>query len=537
MRMTRSFAVLSMAGMLAAVGAYAADLTAVPTAQPKVAGDTAPNVLSPELAEKIVAQGATPLENPSADFPFYGYEGNGPLLPSLGSNVEATKTEPDKNTYLVLHGLNGPDKLYDYGKRFLYQGHELGKGYITRINLDADYAHRVTLLATTDTDNKPLPPLDGSTWYPWSHRLLFSFESASAGGVWQATPGFPSIVDHLAAFGHAAYEGMQADPHGEIWVIEDAGGKNGSGAFAHARQPNSFIFRFIPKDKSDLTKGGKLQALQVLSKAHAGAIVFNAADVNGDIGSQDQHDLHTYGKAFDTRWVTIHDTELNGAADFDANALAKSSGATPFKRPENGQFRPGSGFREFFFDATGDTNADTEAGEFGGFGAIFKLTQSSPDADHGKLTLFFKGDKSHTGLDNCAFWSDHQIVFVEDAGDTLHGQRNGYDSAFLFDVRVNYADPANQPVRILALGRDTSATIDSALSGSSGFQNEGDNEITGIHISDGDPGIDGLLGAKSPRPFHDGWRVFYTQQHGDNYTWEIIPSGLRHHDDDDDHHH
>jgi hypothetical protein len=324
--MTRSFAVLSMAGMLAAVGAYAADLTAVPTAQPKVAGDTAPNVLSPELAEKIVAQGATPLENPSADFPFYGYEGNGPLLPSLGSNVEATKTEPDKNTYLVLHGLNGPDKLYDYGKRFLYQGHELGKGYITRINLDADYAHRVTLLATTDTDNKPLPPLDGSTWYPWSHRLLFSFESASAGGVWQATPGFPSIVDHLAAFGHAAYEGMQADPHGEIWVIEDAGGKNGSGAFAHARQPNSFIFRFIPKDKSDLTKGGKLQALQVLSKAHAGAIVFNAADVNGDIGSQDQHDLHTYGKAFDTRWVTIHDTELNGAAKIERRDAVQAAG-------------------------------------------------------------------------------------------------------------------------------------------------------------------------------------------------------------------
>jgi hypothetical protein len=20
-----------------------------------------------------------------------------------------------------------------------------------------------------------------------------------------------------------------------------------------------------------------------------------------------------------------------------------------------------------------------------------------------------------------------------------------------------------------------------------------------------------------------GWRVFYTQQHGDNYTWEILP--------------
>ena len=462
MRMTRTFALLSLAGALAAAGALAdaAGLTPVPTAQPRIKGNTSPNVLSPELAEKILAQGSTPLENPSADFPFYGYDGDQPsMVPDFGSNVEATKTEPDKNTYLVLPGLNGPDGRYDYGKRFLFQGHELGKdnaSYITRINLDADYAHRVTLLAVRDTDNKPLPTFDGSTWYPFSHRLLFSFESSSAGGVWQATPGFPSIADHLTgAFGHAAYEGMQADPHGNIWVVEDAGGKNGSAAagLSHARQPNSFVFRFIPKDKSNLRKGGKLQALQVMSKAHAGAIVFHAADVDGDIASPDQHDLHTYGKVFDTKWVTIHDTDVDGDTDFDANAAAKTAGATPFKRPENGQFRPGSGFREFFFDATGDTNALTEAGAFGGFGAIFKLSQNSPSADQGKLTLLFKGDVNHTGLDNCAFWSDHEIVFVEDAGDTLHGQRNGYDSAFLFDVRVNYGNPANEPVRILALGR------------------------------------------------------------------------------------
>jgi hypothetical protein len=74
----------------------------------------------------------------------------------------------------------------------------------------------------------------------------------------------------------------------------------------------------------------------------------------------------------------------------------------------------------------------------------------------------------------------------------------------------------------MAEGRDPSATIDSGLSGSSGFRNEGDNEITGIHVSDGDAGRDGLLGAKIPRPFRDGWRVFYTQQHGDNVTYEII---------------
>ena len=76
-------------------------------------------------------------------------------------------------------------------------------------------------------------------------------------------------------------------------------------------------------------------------------------------------------------------------------------------------------------------------------------------------------------------------------------------------------------MRILAEGRDPSATLDSAFSGSTGFQNEVDNEITGFHVSDGDPTAFGILGLKLPIPFALGWRVFYTQQHGDNNTWEI----------------
>ena len=43
-------------------------------------------------------------------------------------------------------------------------------------------------------------------------------------------------------------------------------------------------------------------------------------------------------------------------------------------------------------------------------------------------------------------------------------------------------------------------------------------------MSDGDPGIDGVLGAKTPRPFSGTWRVFYTQQHGDNNPFEIVPN-------------
>jgi hypothetical protein len=505
---------------------FAAGLTPVPDANPKSPGSAPPNALSPELTEKIVVQGSNPLENTSGQFSFYGYNNDGPMLPALGSNAEATKTEPDKNTYLVLPHLVGPDSHYDYGHRFLFQGHENSKGgnsYITRINLDADGAHRVTLLATTDTDGNALPAFDGSTWYPWAQRLLFSAEGAKGGGIWQATLGVPADVDSLVKIiGQGGFEGMQADSSGNIWIVEDAGGVAGA-VNTHAKQPNSFIYRFVPKDPRDLKKGGKLQALQVLSKHSGNPIVFHGGQADADITSMDQKDLHTYGRTFRTQWVTIHDTSTDGFVSFNANALAKTKLATPFKRPENGQFRPGTGFREFYFDTTGDTNNLTEAASFGGFGAIFKLAQRSPAADDGTLTLFYLSDAPHSSFDNVAFWSPNEVVFVQDMGDTLHTQINAFDSAFLFDVRKDYSNPVNQPVRILALGRDPSATIDSGLLGTGGFQNEGDNEITGIHISDGDPTVNGLLGAKLPWPFHFGWRVFYTQQHGDNQTWEIIP--------------
>ena len=111
--------------------------------------------------------------------------------------------------------------------------------------------------------------------------------------------------------GQGGFEGIQADSHGNIVIVEDSGGKAGT-LYPNAKQPNSFVFRFIPKDRRDLKKGGKLQALQVASKAHAGPIVFNAADIDGDIASQDQKDLHTYGNVFHTQWVTVHDTDVDG---------------------------------------------------------------------------------------------------------------------------------------------------------------------------------------------------------------------------------
>jgi hypothetical protein len=512
---------LVAAGLAMAAGAAISHgLTHIPSANRATPGVTSATVLSPELEQIIRAQGSILLENAADAAKYYGYLDDRPnLLPALGSNVEASKTEPDKNTYLVLHGLKGADANYDYGRHFLFQGHEAA-GYITRINLDADTAHRVTLLATHEADGiTPLPTIDGSTWYPWSEHLLFTQEGdgSSSGGVWQATPNYPSTVNNLQGImGRGGYEGIQADSDGNIWIVEDLGGNT----IAGARLPNSFVYRFIPKNKHNLTRGGKLQVLQVMSKANPGQPIKFDPD---SALTQDVRDLHTYGNVFDTRWVTIHDTDGDGTGPFNANALAKIKDGTPFKRPENGQFRPRSNFREFFFDETGDTRATSTANAaHGGYGSIMKLTQNSPSANSGKLTLFYLGDQAHSSLDNVAFWDEHHMVLVEDAGDMLHTQRNALDSGYLFDVRKDYSNPANQPVRIIAQGRDPSATIDAGLLGSAGFKNDGDNELTGIHVSDGDPSPLGLLGAKIPFPFKDGWRVFYTQQHGDNVTYEVI---------------
>ena len=219
-------------------------------ANAKTPGFSAPNVLSPQLAELVVAQGANALENPTAAIGSYGYDADGPFVALPGGNVEAHKTEPDKNTYLVLHDQRGKDPAYDYGSHFLFQGHETGSpGYITRINLDADGAHRVTLLATKDSSNANLPNFDGSTWDPWAKRLLMTAENGNKGGVWQATLDVPSTVDNLSnVLGKGGYEGIQNDDRGNVYIVEDSGGNAGGSTSPNtkaSKRPNSYIYRFL----------------------------------------------------------------------------------------------------------------------------------------------------------------------------------------------------------------------------------------------------------------------------------------------------
>lgn len=97
------------------------------------------------------------------------------------------------------------------------------------MNLDADRAHKVTILANTDETGAPIPAIDGSTWDPWARRLLFTTESGDNASVLQATLDFPSTVEDITgALGRGGYEGIQNDGDGNVWIVEDVGGKSGT---------------------------------------------------------------------------------------------------------------------------------------------------------------------------------------------------------------------------------------------------------------------------------------------------------------------
>ena len=462
------------------------------------------NVLTPNAHEVPAAWGSLALTNPDAahGVTHYGYNtsNGGPLTQAAN---EANKTEPDKNVYLVFGG-----------KHYLYQGHEGGpRGYVTRINLEeTDPAKRVTLISDQDVNGNAYPTIDGITWDPFTHQLLLTAEStAPTGGVFAVSlDGNGNPVDgkakRLDALGSGGYEGVQNDSDGNVWLVEDIGGSGVSGG----KVPNSYVYRFVPTNKADLTAGGTLQALQIRRTDGTPA---TAAQLQANPSDAFITDLHTYGTSFATAWVDVH----TGPGAFDATAAAKAASATPLKRPENGVFRPGTGFREFYFTETGDTSlSSTLPGRFGG---VFKISQSSPSASTGTISIAAVGDQAHTGFDNIAFAAKDQVLVVEDAGDGLHTQRNALDSGYVFDIsEEGHHGDAPRAVRWLAEGRDASATFDAAGGPS---YNDGDNEVTGIHVSDGDPTTAGVLGAKVPDVHSSAWRTFWTQQHGDNVTWEV----------------
>jgi secreted PhoX family phosphatase len=240
----------------------------------------------------------------------------------------------------------------------------------------------------------------------------------------------------------------------------------------------------------------------------------DAGRPNGETRSNNQLLLHTIGASWPVSWITLHDTEVDGTAPFDAKAAAKALGATPFKRPENAQFQPGSYFQTFFFVITGDT--DNTAGNDpvlaarGAWGGIFRVDLKA-SRENGNISLVVLGDADHAAFDNITFVDDRDTILVtEDRGDTLHDQLNKLDSIWAYKLNQQHPD-RSIAVRFVALGEDRMAPI----------ATEEDNEPTGLHMSEGDSTIHGLIGTREFRK--DRAMLFFTQQHGENNLFEVFP--------------
>jgi len=511
----KACSIVAMSIALATMAASNASADHVRVLNEKVSGVSAANpvaiadsVYSPEFAPALVVEGLDLLENSSG------------VITKFGNLSTGVRTEPDENTYLILdHNPGGPTEGYDYGRHFLFQGHENSGNlaYVTRINLDvASPDHRITLLTPVGMNGLTgFNSIDGSTWDPFSQTMLFAQEAGGNGGVIEMGSDFDSNTGAGAglrtlygSLGRGGYEGIHPDDHGNIWIVEDVGGTT---VMNNGRNPNSFVYRFVPLSPDDLTHG-KLQALQV--SINGNPLVFVPVDgqhPNGDTRSNNQLLLHTIGASWPVTWVTVHDTEINGTAPFDANALAKAAGATPFKRPENGQFQPGSHFQTFVFVVTGDTDAvagnDPVLAARGAWGGIFRVDLDG-SGESGNISLVVLGDADHASFDNVTFVDDRDTILVtEDRGDGLHDQLNKLDSIWAYKLNREHPE-RSLAARFVALGLDRLATDE-------------DNEPTGLHVSEGDATIGGLIGTRVFRT--DRARLFFTQQHGENNLFEVSP--------------
>jgi hypothetical protein len=485
-------------------------VSGVPAANPVAIAD---NVYSPEFAPALVVEGIDLLENPSG------------VITEFGHLSDGTNTEPDENTYLILdHNPGGPTPDYDYGRHFLFQGHENSGdlAYVTRINLDvASPDHRITLLTPVDASGLThFDSIDGSTWDPFTGTMLFTQEAGANGGVIEMGSDFDpntgagaGLRTLYGSIGRAGYEGIHPDESGNILIIEDVGGSTvpqGTIPGEFGKNPNSFVYRFVPATPGDLTHG-KLQALHVSINGNPVVFVpFSPEHPTGDVLSDNQLRLHTIGASWPVRWITLHDTATDGTAPFDANAAAKALGATPFKRPENAQFQPNSHFRTFFFDITGDTDnragIQPELAARGAWGGVFRVDLNA-NRNNGTISLVVLGDADHASFDNVTFADDRDTILVtEDRGDTLHEQLDKLDSVWAYKLNSQHPE-RTIAARFIALGLDRMATDEN-------------NEPTGLHMSEGDSSINGLIGTREFR--RDRARLFFTEQHGENNLFEVF---------------
>ena len=321
-------------------------------------------------------------------------------------------------------------------------------------------------MADTDIDGQPLPLIDGSAWDPFAKVLLLTCEDRQErwrlGGdrrfpvegcqhlevQWELPPMKVSRSTPTATSGWSRIRAARA-----------------ADLTKNAKQPNSFVYRFVPKHRDDLSQGGKLQVLQVLD-AYGKPIVFHKDDVNGDILSDAQRVIYGYGNELPTRWLTIHDSDKDGAEPYDANALAKAANGHAVQAARE---RPVPAGHEASRSSTSrrpatPTPRPRPARSTAGSAACSRSSSRRPTRTRGALSIVLRGDAPTPASITWPSSTTSSSSSSRTAATSCTAQRNAYDSGYVIDVTADYSSK-DAGATSSRQTRDDMATIDAGLSG------------------------------------------------------------------------
>jgi uncharacterized protein len=280
------------------------------------------------------------------------------------------------------------DKFFDFGKgeypllggttTVVYNPAtgEVEKEFLSLVGTVRNCAGGPTPWNTWITCEESVMKPDGLNSCEQAHGYNFEVPATTKMALTKAVP--------IKAMGRMNHEAVAVDPRtGIVYMTEDTS--------------DSLIYRFIPRKKGKLLKGGKLQALVIREQK-----------------SQDTRNwakLTTpalpVGQAFAVEWIDIENVE---SPENDLRLQGFDKGAARFARGEGMWF----GQNEMYF-------ACTNGGKLG-YGQVFRYTPSSQEGQAeekqypGQLTLFVESHDSQVAnaCDNMTIapWGD--LVLCED---------------------------------------------------------------------------------------------------------------------------
>ena len=332
---------------------------------------------------------------------------NGEII--LVRNHELSHTQVLEGPYAGQgQGLGSIDAAKVYDRRDGIAPHIGGTSNLV-YDLESGTVKRQFLSLTGTARNCAGGPTPWNTWITCEETL----ERAGGGNLEDHGYNFevkatsqPHITDPvpLKAMGRFNHEAVAVDPRTSIvYQTED--------------RHDSLLYRFIPKVKGELDKGGKLQALALRSAERADTRNWPASAVENDHASAPESARPTNPQpmapmqVFEVDWVDLDDVE---APDDDLRYRGRADGAAVFARGE-GMWRADDG--SIFF-------ACTNGGPILS-GQVFRYTPSRhegtvrEDSDPGTLSLFVESTDTDL-LQYCdnltvAPWGD--LILAEDGPD------------------------------------------------------------------------------------------------------------------------